>query len=145
MYRRFFYKSLSEPFYVNNILKTTAKTCQKRATNSKVAAINRTIVRHHPPPLAMYLLDNYYFSPLTMGTFIMSIKGRLLPIFNIINDLYKIKIIFDMILKQKDNSKGPLYSSVQCICWINNALEIPNILIKTWYIIRGKMDIPFLD
>ena len=109
MYRWFFYKSLSEPFYVNNILKTTAKTCQKRATNSKVAAINRTIVRHHPPPLARYLLDNYYFSPLTMGTFIMSIKGRLLPIFNIINDLYKIKILFDIILKQKDNSKGPLY------------------------------------
>ena len=81
----------------------------KRATNSKVAAINRTIIRHHPPPLARYLLDNYYFSPLTLGIFIMIIKGRMLPIFNIINDLHKIKIIFDIILKQKDNSKGPFY------------------------------------
>ena len=98
--------------------KRQQRHAKKRATNSKVAAINRTIVRHHPPPLARYLLDNYYFSPLTMGTFIMSIKGRLLPIFNIINDLYKIKILFDIILKQKDNSKEPLYSSVQCICWI---------------------------
>ena len=89
--------------------KRQQRHAKKRATNSKVAAINRTIIRHHPPPLARYLLDNYYFSPLTMGIFIMIIKGRLLPIFNIINDLHKIKIMFDIILKQKYNSKRPFY------------------------------------